>query len=86
MGNQTKIRGRNMKFCGHCGKQIDSAADVCIYCKNPCNSQVFTDQKNEKPNKGFTAFAIIALMFVIVCMVAYFVSEYLFYDSLFSMF
>ena len=75
-----------MKYCGHCGKQIDSAADVCIYCKTPCNREVFTDQKNKKPDKGFSAFAIIILILVIICIAAYFVSEYLFYDNLFSMF
>ena len=79
-------RRGNMKYCGHCGKQIDSAADVCIYCKTPCNREVFTDQKNKKPDKGFSAFAIIVLILVIVCIAAYFVSEYLFYDNLFSMF
>lgn len=79
-------RRENMKYCGHCGMQIDSEADVCIYCKTPCNRDVFTEQKNAKPNKRFPAFAIIILILVIICIVAYFVSEYLFYDNLFSLF
>ena len=78
--------GGNMKYCGHCGKQIDSAADGCIYCKTPCNREVFTEQKHKKADKGFSAFAIIVLILVILCITAYFVSEYLFYDNLFSMF
>lgn len=75
-----------MKYCGHCGKQINSDADVCIHCNTPCNRDIFTEEKNKNGDNSFTAFAIIALILVTVCIAAYFVSEYMFYDSLFNMF
>ena len=75
-----------MKYCAHCGNQIETDADVCIYCKTPCKREIFTEQKNQKPDKKFSATAIIFLILVIICIAAYFVSEYLFYDSLFRIF
>ncbi len=75
-----------MKYCGHCGKQIDDRADVCIYCKTPCTKEVFSESKNKPEDKGFSVLAVILLILVVGCIVVYFVSQYLFYDKLFNMF
>ena len=73
-----------MKYCGRCGKQINSDADVCIYCKTPCNVDVF-EQEKKKADGGFAISAIIILIAVLICIGAYCFSEYRFYQNLFNM-
>ena len=74
-----------MKFCGHCGKEIEDFADVCIHCFTPCNGESSSTQDNKpKEGNGILIASIAILIAVIIFAVCYFYVEVSFFDRLFD--
>lgn len=74
-----------MKHCIHCGSQINDWADVCIYCKTPCNGErIVTEQQKKNEGKKLAIVTAVILISVIIIVACYLYAEISFYDRLFD--
>ena len=74
-----------MKFCGHCGAQMDDNADVCVHCKTPFNAELLeNDANNKKEGNRMAVVTAVILISVIIIIACYYFIEISFYNSLFD--
>ncbi len=74
-----------MKYCGHCGAQIADEADVCIYCKTPCQVNLldpaYNSRKEGRQIAGVTVTVLVVALLLVAC---YFILEISFFHNLLS--
>lgn len=74
-----------MKFCGHCGKELEDFADVCIHCFTPCQEESSPKKGDKsKEGNGILIASICIVIAVLIFIACYFYLEVSFFNSLFD--
>ena len=72
-----------MKYCGHCGAQMNDDADVCVRCHVPCDQDVYGNQQaDKKEGNKMAVITVVFLLLVLLCVACYYFVEISFYNNL----